>query len=66
MASTHPRGRESSCGPCPDARAAPPGEGTDAKKREEMKKRLEAMTPEQREEFKKRREARGVEPGKAP
>jgi multidrug efflux system membrane fusion protein len=31
----------------------------DPAKREEYKKRLEAMTPEQREEFKKRREAGG-------
>jgi hypothetical protein len=30
----------------------------DPAKREEWKKKLEAMTPEQREEFKKRREAR--------
>jgi multidrug efflux system membrane fusion protein len=30
--------------------------GGDAAKREEMKKRLEAMTPEQREEFRKRRQ----------
>ena len=31
----------------------------DAAKREEFKRRLESMTPEQREEFKKRREAQG-------
>jgi membrane fusion protein, multidrug efflux system len=34
------------------------GPATDPAKREEFKKRMEAMTPEQREEFKKRREAR--------
>ena len=39
----------------------PPGEGVDPKKREEMKKRIEEMTPEQRAEFKKRREARGAQ-----
>jgi len=33
------------------------GGSADPAKREEFKKRLEAMTPEQREEFKKRREA---------
>ena len=38
----------------------------DPAKREEYKKRLEAMTPEQREEFKKRREARQGGEGKAP
>src|SRR5205085_11266758 len=31
----------------------------DPAKREEMKKKLEAMTPEQREEFRKRRAAQG-------
>ena len=40
------------------APAAAPGNAPDAAKREEFKKRLEGMTPEQREEFKKRRQAR--------
>jgi hypothetical protein len=31
----------------------------DPQKREEYKKRLEALTPEQREELRKRREAQG-------
>jgi multidrug efflux system membrane fusion protein len=35
------------------------GAAADPKKREEMKKRLDAMTPGQREEFRKRREAQG-------
>ena len=49
------------------ARPSPRGEGgsVDPAKREEMKKRLEAMTPEQREEFRKRREQRGASPQKA-
>ena len=38
----------------------------DAAKREEFRKRLESMTPEQREEFRKRRQAREAEGGKAP
>jgi multidrug efflux system membrane fusion protein len=46
----------------PAAAARPPRAPGDAKgdpaKREEMKKRLESMTPEQRDEFKKRRQAR--------
>ncbi len=51
-------------------RAGPPGQGpaADPAKREEMRKRLESMTPEQREESRKRREARGGAgglPGKA-
>jgi multidrug efflux system membrane fusion protein len=43
----------------PGAARAPrsPGPGTDPQKREEFKKRLEAMTPAQREEFRKNREA---------
>jgi membrane fusion protein, multidrug efflux system len=47
---------------------APRGAGNaaaDPAKREEYKKRLEAMTPEQREEFKKRREAKAAERGEA-
>lgn len=35
------------------------GSGADPAKREQMKKRLESMTPQQREEFKRRREAQG-------
>jgi multidrug efflux system membrane fusion protein len=45
------------------------GQGTDPAKREELRKKLEAMTPEQREESRKRREAagKGAEaPAKAP
>jgi len=45
----------------PSAAARPagaPGGAPDAAKREEIKKRLENMTPEQREEFRKRRQAR--------
>jgi multidrug efflux system membrane fusion protein len=37
----------------------PGGPGADPARREEMKKRLEAMTPEQREAWKRRREAEG-------
>lgn len=39
-------------------RAPPAGNAPDAGKREELRKRLESMTPEQREEFRKRRQAR--------
>ena len=44
-------------GPRADGKGTADGKA-DPAKREEMKKRLEAMTPEQREEFKKRRESR--------
>jgi multidrug efflux system membrane fusion protein len=55
-----PRGAGKAAG---DAKDGPKRE-MDPAKREEFKKRLEAMTPEQREEFKKRREARDAAPGK--
>jgi len=43
-----------------------PDQGTmDPAKREEYRKRLEAMTPEQRDEFRKRREAKAAEGSKA-
>jgi multidrug efflux system membrane fusion protein len=49
----------------PNAPGAPGAPGADPAKREEYKKRLEAMTPEQRDEFRTRREAQKTGEGKA-
>lgn len=52
--------------PSPTPRSTPRAPEAEGGNREEYKKRLEAMTPEQREEARKRRESRDAAPGKSP